>query len=67
MQRKRTLHPGQGLVATHCICVAERLIGQAGVHDIKPIGRRLGGDLGSLAGEVEAVVGNIQIEMLFIL
>jgi hypothetical protein len=62
---ERPLHPGQGLVAEHRIGIAERRLGQAGAHDIKPVGSRLGGDLGCFAGIAESVVGDRQTEMLF--
>ena len=61
---ERTLHPAQGFVATYCISITKRRLGQAGAHDIEPIGCRLPGNLGGLSGKAEGVVGDRQIEML---
>src|ERR1700712_5855959 len=62
---KRALYPAQGFVATYCTSVTERRLGQAGAHDIEPVGGRLGGNFSGLAGEAEGVVSDRQIEMLF--
>jgi hypothetical protein len=62
---ERTLHPSQGFVAAHGIGVAEGLDGQAGAHDIRPIGCRLGSNFGGLSRKAEGGVGDRQIEMVF--
>src|SRR5208282_6923120 len=59
-----TFHLAQGLVAAHRGGVVQHVGRQAGAHYIYAIGGGFGGDLGSLARESEALVGDDEIEML---
>ena len=61
---ERPFHQGEGLVAAHCRRVVEGFRGQAGAHDIDPVTGCLGSDLGDLAGEAEAGIGDVEIEVL---
>ena len=59
-----SFHEREGFIATYCRRVVEGLGRQAGAHDIKPVSRRLGGDLIRLSREAEGGIGDLQIEML---
>ena len=61
---ERALDAGEALVGADRRGIVERLLWQAGTHDVDAVERCLGGDRGGLAMEREARVGDDEIEVL---